>query len=245
MRLNKNMLTGLLLMIPVTIFAQSNYPVDSKVVAQIREEGFQRSEIPSTLSYMTDVIGARLTNSDAMYDAQDWVVSEMKKMGLKNIKKEPFMDYGVSWDNEYFSLHLLQPDYQPMLGYPIAHTPGTNGRQDLSVVIATIKTKDDLKKYRGKLRGKAVLSSPMPSVDQERYRTGRPRYTDEQLKEIANNPFPDPPRPPRPPANPDLVSAVDKNTFYKKEGVSVILESRSGWIAAVRGFERPGAKKDV
>ena len=57
MRLNKNMLTGLLLMIPVTIFGQSNYPVDSKVVAQIREEGFQRSEIASTLSYMTDVIG--------------------------------------------------------------------------------------------------------------------------------------------------------------------------------------------
>jgi len=245
MRLNKNILTGLLLMIPVTTFAQSNYAVNSKVVAQIREEGFQRSEIASTLSYMTDVIGARLTNSDAMYEAQDWVVSEMKKMGLKNVKKEPFMDYGVSWDNEYFSLHLLQPDYQPMLGYPIAHTPGTNGRRDLSVVIATIKTKDDLKKYRGKLRGKAVLSSPMPNVDQERYRTGRPRYTDEQLKEIADNPFPDPPRPPRPPANPDFVSAVDKNTFYKKEGVAVILESRSGWIAAVRGFARPGAKKDV
>ena len=180
------------------ITAQDSYPVNSKVIAQIREEGLQRSEIINTLSYMTDVIGARLTNSKAMYEAQDWVVSEMKKIGLKNINKEPFMDYGVSWDNEYFSLHLLQPDYQPMLGYPIAHTPGTNGKQDLSVVIANIATKDDLKKYKGKLKGKAVLSSPMPSVDQERYRTGRPRYTDEQLKEIADNPFPDPPRPPRP-----------------------------------------------
>jgi hypothetical protein len=118
MRFYSNIITGLLLMTSITIFAQSSYPVDSKVVAQIREEGFQRSEIANTLSYMTDVIGARLTNSDAMYEAQDWVVSEMKKMGLKNIKKEPFMDYGVSWDNEYFSLHLLQPDYQPMLGYP-------------------------------------------------------------------------------------------------------------------------------
>ena len=81
------------------------------------------------------------------------VVSEMK-MGLKNVKKESFMDYGVSWDNEYFSLHLLQPDYQPMLGYPIAHTPGTNGRQDLSVVIATIKTKDDLKSIEENLEVK-------------------------------------------------------------------------------------------
>ena len=99
MRLMRNILTGLILTIPITVFAQSSYPVNSKVVAQIREEGLQRSEIANTLSYMTDIIGARLTNSDAMYEAQDWVVSEMKKIGLKNIKKEPFMDYGVSWDN--------------------------------------------------------------------------------------------------------------------------------------------------
>ena len=55
------------------ITAQDSYPVNSKVIAQIREEGLQRSEITNTLSYMTDVIGARLTNSKAMYQAQDWV----------------------------------------------------------------------------------------------------------------------------------------------------------------------------
>ena len=88
-----------------SLSAQEKYPVDSEVVAKIREEGFQRSQIANTLSYMTDVIGARLTNSDAMVDAQNWAISEMKKMGLKNTAKEPFMDSGVSWDNEYFSMH--------------------------------------------------------------------------------------------------------------------------------------------
>ena len=229
----------------LSLSAQEKYPVDSEVVAKIREEGFQRSQIANTLSYMTDVIGARLTNSDAMVDAQNWAISEMKKMGLKNTAKEPFMDYGVSWDNEYFSMHLTKPDYQPMLGYPIAHTPGIKGKQTLSVVLAPIKTKDDLKKYKGKLRGKAVLSSPMPKVDLNRYQNGRPRYSEDELRDIASNPFPDPPRPPRGPANPNIVSAVDKNIFYKEEGVAAVLESRSGWIAAVRGFARPGAKIDV
>ena len=65
------------------------------------------------------------------------------------------------------------------------------------------------------------------------------------LKEISDNPFPDHQRGPSQPANPNLVSAVEKNKFYKDEGVAVILESRSGWIAAVRGFARPGAKIDV
>ena len=167
-----------------SLSAQETYPVDSEVVAKIREEGFQRSQIANTLSYMTDVIGARLTNSDAMVDAQNWVISEMKKMGLKNTAKEPFMDYGVSWDNEYFSMHLTKPDYQPMLGYPIAHTPGIKGKQTLSVVLAPIKTKDDLKKYKGKIRGKAVLSSPMPKVDLSRYQNGRPRYSEDELSLI-------------------------------------------------------------
>ena len=155
---NKFMFSGFIYLCTICILdAQDNYPVDSKVIAMIREEGFQRSEIENTLSYMTDVIGARLTNSDAMVEAQNWVISEMKKMGLKNTARESFMDYGVSWDNEYFSLHLTKPDYQPMLGYPIAHTPGIDGKQSLSVVLAPIKTTDDFKKYKGKLQAKINL----------------------------------------------------------------------------------------
>ena len=171
------LLTGLL-------FSQEKYEVDWEVVAKIREEGFQHSEIASTLSYMTDVLGARLTNSEDMRRAQDWAVKEMRRIGLKNTKIEPFMDYGVSWDNEYFSLYLLEPDRQLMVGYPIAHTPGIDGRKKLSVSLVEIKTKSDLKKYKGKLRGKAVLATPPPKIDLERYRKGTPRYTDSELFEI-------------------------------------------------------------
>ena len=46
------------------------YPVDRDAIARIREEGLKRSQLANTLSYMTDVIGARLTNSTAMDAAQ-------------------------------------------------------------------------------------------------------------------------------------------------------------------------------
>ena len=108
---------------------ETRWPVDLDMIAKIREEGLQRSDLPSTFSYMTDVIGARLRNSDDMVQAREWVIDEMRRMGLENVEREPFMDYGVSWDNEYVSLHMLEPDYSPMVGYPIAHTPGTEGRQ--------------------------------------------------------------------------------------------------------------------
>ncbi|MBC8344712.1 MAG: M20/M25/M40 family metallo-hydrolase [Candidatus Marinimicrobia bacterium] len=225
------------------LVAQEKYPVDHEMVAKIREEGFERSEIENTLSYMTDVLGARLTNSKDMRRAQKWVTGEMKRIGLTHIEIEPFMDYGVSWDNEFFSIHMLEPDYQVMVGYPISHTPGIRGRKKMNVAIADIKTKSDLEKYKGKLRGKAVLSVPMPVIDLDRIRNGTPRFTDEELAVLANDP-PQRKRRKRPPPNPERVTTVERNAFYKKEGVSVILETRGKRVAMVPGFARPGAKKD-
>ncbi len=227
------------------------WPVDLDVVAKIREEGLQRSQLPNTLSYMTDVLGARLTNSDDMDRAQRWVIEEMKRIGLTNTALEPFMDYGVSWDNEYVSLHMLQPDYSPMVGYPIAHTPGTDGKKRLNAVIGNVRTRQDLEKYRGRLRGMAVLSSPPPTIDQTRFARGTPRRTDEEMRALAEDVIVPPAGPdyfsrlyPPTPRNPDILSAAQRLEFYVAEGAAVVLESSSGWPGAVRGFARPGAKID-
>ena len=227
--------------------------VDWDVVAQIREEGLQRSQIANTLSCMADVLGARLTNSHAMDTAQRWAVEEMKRSGLTETYREPFMDYGVSWDNEYVSIHLLEPDYQPMVGYPIAHTPGTNGQQKLQAIIADVRTRQDLETLVGKIRGMAVLSTPPAIIDLSRFETGTPKRSAQELRELEEAVIPPPPGPdpyfsrlyPDPPQNPDVLTASERLAFYVKEGVAVVLESSSGWPGAVRGFARPGAKIDL
>ena len=227
--------------------------VDWDVVAQIREEGLQRSQIANTLSYMADVLGARLTNSNAMDTAQRWAVEEMKRIGLTETYREPFMDYGVSWDNEYVSIHLLEPDYQPMVGYPIAHTPGTNGQQKLQAIIADVRTRQDLETLEVKIRGMAVLSTPPAIIDLSRFETGTPKRSAQELRELEEAVIPPPPGPdpyfsrlyPDPPQNPDVLTASERLAFYVKEGVAVVLESSSGWPGAVRGFARPGAKIDL
>ena len=227
--------------------------VDWDVVAQIREEGLQRSQIANTLSYMADVLGARLTNSNAMDKAQGWAVEEMRRIGLTNTHREPFMEYGVSWDNENVSIHLLEPDYQPMVGYPIAHTPSTNGKQELQAVIADVRTHQDLETLEGKIRGMAVLSTPPAIIDLSRFETGTPKRSAQEMRELAEAVIPPPPGPdphfsrlyPDPPQNPDVLTAAERLAFYVKEGVAVVLESSSGWPGAVRGFARPGAKIDL
>jgi hypothetical protein len=218
--------------------------VDWPMVAKIREEGLQRSRLAETLSYMTDVLGARLTLSDGMTRSQAWVKAELERMGLTNTVIEPFMDYGVSWDNEYVSLHLLEPDYQPMVGYPLAHTPGTDGRRALKVVIADVRTAQDLEQHRGRLAGTAVLSTPPAPVDLARIREGVPRRSEEELKALEEEVLREPPPQPGPPRNPELLRSQDRMAFYAAEGVAVVLECNSGWIGAVRGFARPGTRDD-
>ena len=219
---------------------------------RIRAEGLNRSQLPNTLSYMTDVVGARLTNSAAMDRAQEWALGEMQRIGLDNTHREPFMNYGASWDNEYASVHMLEPDYQPLVAYPIAHTPGTGGKRTLDVVIADVRTRSDLEPLRGRLRGLAVMSTPPPVINLERFARGTPRRTDEEMRALEEPEPPPPPREPPPPTPADPptppdppLNAAERLAFYVEEGVAVVLESNSGWPGAVRGFARPGAKVDM
>lgn len=235
-----------LVLLPTPSMARQVSPqVDPVMVARIREEGLQRSQVMEFEGYIADVLGARLTNSRDMLRAQEWVLGRMRTMGLVNVAAEPFMDYGVTWDNEYTSLHMLEPDYQPMVGYPIAHTPSTDGRQQVEAVIVELLVRNDLEQFRGKLRGKAVLVTPPVALDLVALANGAPRRTQAELEALEQTTI----VPARPPAartapNPAVLSAEEKMQFYKAEGVAAVLQSESGWLGAVRGFSRPGSRND-
>ncbi|MQY80022.1 MAG: peptidase M28, partial [Bacteroidetes bacterium] len=104
-----------------TIFAQNK--AELEVIAKIREEGFQNSQVMDIVSYITDVHGNRLVGSLGIKKAQKWAKEKMENIGLENVEIEPILDHGVSWDNEYISLHMLKPNYYPLQGFPLAYTP--------------------------------------------------------------------------------------------------------------------------
>ena len=220
-------------------------PVDWPMVAKIRAEGLQRSRVMDLEGYMADVLGARLTLSKDMRRAQLWVRGEMERIGLVNVAAEPFMDFGASWDNEYVSIHMLEPDYQPMVGYPLAHTPGTDGKQVAQAMIVDLQSKQDLERYRGKLAGMAILSTPPAAIDLVAMTNGVRRRTEAELDSLERVVIVPRPAPtPRTVRNPDVLTAVEKMAFYKAEGVAVVFQCESGWLGAVRGFSRPGSATD-
>jgi len=219
--------------------------VDWPMVAKIREEGLQRSRVMDLEGYMTDVLGARLTLSEDMKRAQAWALAEMGRVGLTMTAAEPFMDYGVAWDNEYVSLHLLEPDYTPMVGYPLAHTPGTNGKQVAPALIADMQSKTDLVALTGKLAGAIVLVSPPVAIDIAPLVNGVPRRSNEELEKLQQTVIaPTRPAAPRAAPNPNTVTPAERMAFLKAEGVVAVLQCDSGWIGAVRGFARPGTNND-
>jgi len=81
---------------------------EDDVLARIREEGFQRSQVMDIAFTMTDVLGPRLTSSRGEKKAQEWAQSKMREIGLWRVVAEPFGAHEASWDNLYTSLHLLE-----------------------------------------------------------------------------------------------------------------------------------------
>lgn len=236
----------ILFLLPITTFSQNDVTkVDWATVARIREEGFQRSQAMDVVGYMTDVLGGRLTLSENMKKAQLWAKDKMGKVGLANVVVEPFMDYGVAWDNEYFSVHMIEPVYQPMVGFPLAYTPGTNGTLHCRTMIIEIQSRADCEKYRGKLKNAAVMISPLAIIDLMNPPRAVSRLTDEELKKLEENVIPPGPRVPPPTVpNPDLIKAEERIDFFRSESVAVVVQSDGGYFGMVRGFSRPGANND-
>ncbi|MCA1622410.1 MAG: hypothetical protein LC778_01175 [Acidobacteria bacterium] len=77
--------------------APAPYQAPKEVIQKIKDEGTKNSQIMQTLSYLTDVIGGRLTNSPNMKRANEWTRDQMKKWGMQNAHLEAWGPFGRGW----------------------------------------------------------------------------------------------------------------------------------------------------
>jgi len=152
-----------LLAAAVPLGAQAPSTADLQAIEQIKDEGFGNSKIMEIMSYLTDVYGPRLTNSPNIKQAAEWTTGKMKEWQLANVHLEQW-PFGRGWSNERFSLQAISPRPFPLIGYAQAWTPGTNGVVTAEAVYAPIQKEEDMEKYRGKLKGKFVLTAQVPEI---------------------------------------------------------------------------------
>src|SRR5207248_827161 len=109
---------------------------------------------------------------------------------------------------------------------PKAWTPGTNGLVTGEAIMAVIQTEADFDRFRGKLRGKFVLSTPMRDVPPHFDAPGH-RYTDAELVDLSKQPEAGRGRGAGR-GNFDPGFITKRNTFFLDEGVAAVLDANRG-----------------
>jgi carboxypeptidase Q len=161
--------------------------VDLEAVQRIKDEGLQRSQVMDTAWNLTEVHGPRLTNSPAVRAAADWAAKRLTGWGVANVRQEPWGPFGRGWSNEKFTANVVAPQPFPLIAFPRAWTPGTNGPITAELVAPNIRSDQDMTAWSGKLSGKVVMLAAPAEVRALFTPLGR-RYTDQELVELQSQP---------------------------------------------------------
>lgn len=106
------------------------------------------------LAELTDNFGNRISGSDALERAIDWILARMKREGLDNVRGEPAMV--PRWVRGHEKAELLQPRYlsMPMLGLGMSVGTPKGGIEAEVLVVSSF---DELAARGAEARGKIVL----------------------------------------------------------------------------------------
>jgi carboxypeptidase Q len=166
---------------PLTAQDAAPEKIDLTVLHDIKTQAFQHSQVMDHLFYISEVYGPRITSSPNHRAAAEWIVKRLQSYGLQNVHLEPWGPFGNSWQYKKFYGALVEPNYAPLIGFPLAWTPGTDGPVTAEAVLAPIHTQADFEMYRGKLKGKIVLIAD-PKVILMHTEPEAHRLTDEEIE---------------------------------------------------------------
>ena len=240
---------ALVCLVAVLSLATAQDKADLAAIYKIKDEGLNRSQVMMLESYLSDVYAPRLAGSSPYTrKAEQWVMDKLKEWGLVNVHVEPY-EFGRGWELKKFAAHMTAPVYAPLIAFPKAWTPGTNGAVRGEAVRVDIAAESDMDKYRGKLKGAFVLTQG-PGQVEAHFQPQAHRYTDQELEEIARMPEPGArARAGRPPAlGAPRVSPNKLMAFYLAEGVAALLEpgrGDGGTIFVGRGGDRARGAQPV
>ena len=179
---------------PAALVAQTQTapaPDPNDPIQRIKDEGMNRSQVMQTMSYLSDVIGPRLTASPGMKRANEWTRDQLTKWGLQNARLESFGPFGRGWELKRFSAQVIEPLAIPLIAYPKAWSPGFASPITADVIYFDARSDADLEKFKGKLNGKIVLTAPMREVPAHFQAQGT-RLTEKELLALADAPEPRP-----------------------------------------------------
>lgn len=156
---------------PRTAVAQAP---DDAAPARIIGEVFASGRHAEYVSVLTDGIGSRLTGSAGSRRAEAWAEAEMKRVGLSNVRREPF-GMASSWERGTASVALVSDAGPRALGVAsYTWTPGTEGPIEGELLDVGAGRPEDVARVAARARGRVALVVPegadLPAVIYNFYR---------------------------------------------------------------------------
>ncbi len=173
----------------IFLSATAQEPVHDSINAVIRKYGLEQSQVMDIASWLTDVYGPRLTGSPMLDKATEWTVNKLKSMGCQNVHLDEWGPFGRGWELKHFEMHCEAPSYFPVLAYPKAWSPSTNGTIRGEVIYLDASNEEELAKFKGKLAGKFVFIDTLRVLKEWEEPLAK-RLTPEELLDMANAPAP-------------------------------------------------------
>ncbi len=183
--MKKLILLFAVLMPLMPLLAQQESDASTDVIDVIRKHGLEQSQVMDIASWLTDVYGPRLTGSPMLDKATDWAVQTLTSWGMKNVHLDEWGPFGRGWELQHFEMHCEAPVYFPIIAYPQAWSPSTDGTVRGEVIYLDAASEEELEAYRGKLTGKFVFIDTL-RVLEEWFDPLAKRFTAEELLKKAN-----------------------------------------------------------
>ena len=243
--------TGLiatLLCVPMLVQSQDG----EDLLARIRQEEKNNSQIMKTMHMFTDVYGPRLTGSPNHKAAAEWAVKQMTAWGLSNAHLEPW-DFGHDgWLNERLTAMIVAPVKDVLTCEVLSWTPSTRGvvtAKAYQMILPERPSQEQLTAYletqKTKVRGRIVLAGKHTVIPVDLNPPAK-RLTDEQAQQRYGpnarpfqfptpTPTPTPaPGAPKPLTNRQIDEQLD--TFLKDNGALIRVNDAGFAFRRIRAF---------
>ena len=231
----------------VPIFAQTQ--ANAELIARMRKEENDNSQIMKTMHMFTDVYGPRLTGSPNHKNAAEWAMKQMQAWGLTNAHLEPW-DFGhPGWLNERLTAHIIAPVKDALVCEVLSWTPSTKGTvqaKAVQLILPERPTQDQLSAFfsreKTRVRGRIVLAGKHQIVPINLTPPAK-RLDDNQVEQRYGpnpRPFPQPSPTPTPGPGPRPLTArqIDEQVdrFLKESGALVRVNDAAREHGQIRAF---------
>ena len=150
---------------------------DRDMLAKIRREALDHSQVAPVFEMFTVTIGPRLTASPAHKRAAEWARDRLASYGLDNAHLEPW-HFGRGWTLEKLTVEMIEPRYLPLIGYADGWSASTGGEIVAAPMWIGAKSPEQIDTLRSELKNAIVMTEPIVTnfVRKDRPQPSDPEY---------------------------------------------------------------------